>query len=244
MSGTATYVTKLGDGAALELEQSPGVFRPTYTSELFIKAVRERLREAARVLDLGCGSGVVGIALARMGLVAPPLHASDLSGEAVALARRNAERHGVAMDARVGSLFSPWAGRRFDCIVDDVSGIAEEVARLSPWFGESIPCASGADGSELTCAVLRDAAEHMTPDGMLLIPVISLSATGRILEDAHARFADVEKVTEERWPLPAELTAHLDRLRRLCADGRIAFEEKFGKVIGSTAVYVCRAARA
>ena len=240
MTGTVTYVTRLGDGVSLELEQAPGVFRPTYTSELLMKAMRTRVRGAARILDLGCGSGVVGIALARLELVAPPLYASDVSAEAVALARRNAERNGVAIDARAGSLFEPWPGMRFDYVVDDVSGIAEEVARLSPWFRESIPCAAGPDGSELTCAVLRGAAAHLAADGALLIPVISLSAGARILDTARAHFERVEKVNEQRWPLPEELAAHMERLRALRSDGHVAFEERFGMVLCTTAVYLCR----
>ncbi len=242
MTLTATYVTRL-DGETLEIEQAPGVFRPTYTSELFIKAMRAHGRGASSVLDLGCGSGVVGIALARMGLVAPPLCASDVSAEAVSLARRNAERYGIAIDARSGSLFEPWAGTRFDYIVDDVSGIAEEVARLSPWFGDAVPCASGDDGTALTCTVLREASMHLTHDGALLIPVISLSAGARILEVAHACFARVERVSEQRWPLPDELGPHVERLRALRAEGRITFEEKFGMVLCTTAVYCCREAR-
>ena len=237
----ATYVARLGNGVDLELEQADGVFRPTYTSELFIKAVRQRVRGPARILDLGCGSGVVGIALARMGLARPPLYASDVSESAVALARRNAGRHGVTMDARTGSLFEPWDDMRFDCVVDDVSGIAQDVARLSPWFGESIPCASGPDGSELTCAVVRAAGAYLAADGVLLIPVISLSAASRILDLAHRRFDVVEKVNEQKWPLPAELAPHVDFLRHLRDEGLIAFDEKFGMVLCTTAVYLCRA---
>jgi release factor glutamine methyltransferase len=243
VSGAVTapaYVTRLAGDTPLEIEQEDGVFRPTHTSELFIAAARKRLTAPVRILDLGCGSGVVGIALARLGLVAAPLCASDVSESAVALSRRNAARHDVAIDARVGSLFSPWAGSRFTCIVDDVSGIAEDVARLSPWFGDAIPCASGPDGTELTRAVLETAGRHLEPGGTLLVPAISLSHVARLLETAGARFASVEKVAEQRWPLPAEMVPHLDTLRAIRDEGRITFEEKFGMVLCTTTVYACR----
>jgi len=234
------YVTRLADGETLELEQADGVFRPTHTSELFIAAARKRAQAPARILDLGCGSGVVGIALARLGLAAVPVSASDVSASAVELARRNAARHGVVIDARVGSLFSPWAGSRFTLILDDVSGIAEDVARLSPWFGATIPCASGPDGTELTRAVLDAAGQYLEPGGTLFVPAISLSHVARLLEAARARFAVVDKVAEQRWPLPAEMAPHLDTLRAIREEGRITFEEKFGMVLCTTAVYACR----
>ena len=239
----AAYLARLADGETLELEQADGVFRPTHTSELFIGAARKRLHAPSRILDLGCGSGVVGIALARLGLVVPPLAASDISESAVALARHNAARHGIAIDARVGSLFAPWAAARFTAILDDVSGIAEDVARLSPWFGETIPCASGPDGTELTRAVLETAGRYLEPGGTLFVPAISLSRVARLLDTARARFGVVDKVAEQRWPLPAEMVPHLDALRAIRAEGRITFEEKFGMVLCTTAVYACREPR-
>jgi hypothetical protein len=129
---------------------------------------------------------------------------------------------------------------RFAAILDDVSGIAEDVARLSPWFGETIPCASGPDGTELTRAVLESAGGHLEPGGTLFVPAISLSQVARLLDTARARFGVVERVAEQRWPLPAEMVPHLDALRAIRDEGRITFEEKFGMVLCTTAVYACR----
>jgi hypothetical protein len=114
------------------------------------------------------------------------------------------------------------------------------VARLSPWFGATIPCASGPDGTELTRAVLDAAGRHLEPGGTLFVPAISLSHVARLLEAARARFAVVDKVAEQRWPLPAEMAPHLDTLRAIREEGRITFEEKFGMVLCTTAVYACR----
>jgi hypothetical protein len=136
-------------------------------------------------------------------------------------------------------MFEPWDGMQFDTIVDDVSGIAEKVARLSPWFGETIPCASGDDGTALTRNVIESAPDHLAESGSLYIPVISLSRVDRILETAHAVFGNVEKASGQDWRLPEEMTPHLERLDTLKNDGLIDFSRKFGMVMCRTEFYVC-----
>ena len=47
---------------------------------------------------------------------------------------------------RRGSFVIFGCGYKFDIIVDDISGISEEVAKLSKWF-ENVPCNAGIDGT-------------------------------------------------------------------------------------------------
>lgn len=64
----------------------------------------ELLLEAERgsLLDVGCGSGVLAIAAARLGFA--PVYALDVDGVAVTATRANASANGVALDARVADL--------------------------------------------------------------------------------------------------------------------------------------------
>ena len=119
-------------------------------------------------------------------------------------------------------------------------GVAEDVARLSPWFADRVPCDSGPDGAALTTRVLDEAGEYLTEDGVLLFPVISLSDTGKIVEQARRRFRSVEKVVAKSWRLPPEMEAHLDVLTKIRSEGRVHFDQKFGMVVCWTAVYLCR----
>ncbi len=230
-------------GQTLEFTTQEGVFFPTDTSELLIAGALKTLQKPGRTLDLGCGIGVIGVTLCKMGLVKGPLCSSDLSAGAVHLAKENAERHGCEIDARVGSLFEPWRGVTFDCIVEDVPGITEEVAAFSRWFPKSVPCASGLDGAELAVRVIEEAPSHLSADGTLIFPVLSLSDTDRLLDAAHGAFQSVVRVQRRLWSLPEEMRPHMDFLMKLRAEKKVRLEEKFGMVLWYTEVYAASGAK-
>lgn len=218
------------------LTSSPGVFIPTGTTKLLIQAVRQVVHKPVTVLDLGCGTGVVGLALHMSGIVKYPLFASDLSEPAVCCSRINLERYGCSFDVRSGSLFEPWRGQQFNVIVDDISGVAQEIAAVSPWF-QGIPCKTGKDGTSLIADIIRQAPKHLTNHGKFFFPVISLSNVDILLNAAKENFDIVEKVACQEWPLPNELKQHMPLLYRLSDEGCIKLNKKFGIILWYTEIY-------
>lgn len=214
-----------------------GVFFPTQTSELLIRAARQAISRPSKVLDLGCGMGVCGLVLGKLGLAAEPVYLSDLSPEAIPLALQNARGLHLNAVVRQGSLFDPWEREHFDVIVGDVSGVSEEVAKLSPWFPEGVSCGTGRDGTALIGEVLRQAPRFLNPKGFLLFPVLSLSDEGKILEEAHRRFREVSLVAHQLWFLPEQMEKSFERLEPLLKEGIIRLEHKFGRWLWSTSVY-------
>lgn len=222
---------------AVEVESRPGVFRPTTTTTELIRCVSQYISKPGRMLDLGCGGGVVGATLFKQGKVEGSLCASDISADAVSLCRSNCSRLAIPIDARVGSVYAPWHGETFDYIVDDVSGVAKEVASLSPWF-DGVPCESGEDGTKLVVEAIVSAPEHLKPGGRFFFPAVSLSDVAKIVECAAEVFETVTPLSTIDWPMPLEMKPHERRLRELRESGLIQFDEKFGYLIMSTSIYV------
>ncbi len=220
---TANFATCPVMGHAVRLLHHPGVFTPTLTTAFLTDQVqRDRLAGSA-ALDLGCGAGPIAIALALCG--AHSVHAVDLMPEACDLARRNVALNGVSERVKVlaGNLFEPVRGLQFDLIVDDVSGVAEEVARFSSWFPRGVP-SGGPDGTSHTVQMLRDAPAFLRPGGCLLFPVLSLSRADQIVATAAQVFGDrLQKVASKLVPFNAELREQLGALERLQRAGVVDF---------------------
>jgi 16S rRNA (guanine1207-N2)-methyltransferase len=105
-------------GMPLKFWTDHGVFSRGHTdpgSEEIIKAMD--LAGASRILDLGCGYGVIGITAAKLAPAAQVVM-TDPNERAVELTRQNIQSNGVQnAEARLGSGFEPVAGEKFDVIL-------------------------------------------------------------------------------------------------------------------------------
>jgi len=212
-------------GRDVRLYVDPHVFTPTLTTSVLTNQVDLARLKGSTVLDLGCGTGPIAIGLALAG--AAHVFAIDLMEQACELARRNAELNGVAAQVTVlqGDLFQPVADRQFDLIVDDVSGVAEDVARLSSWFPSEVP-SGGFDGTRQTVRMVKSSPRHLKPNGYLLFPVLSLSKAAAIVSVARDAYgAGLQCVVTKRVPFNAQLKSNIDVLARLKESGVIDFDQ-------------------
>ncbi|OQX15088.1 MAG: ribosomal protein L3 N(5)-glutamine methyltransferase [Thiothrix lacustris] len=128
------------------------------------------------ILDLCTGSGCIGIACA-YAFPRARVDLSDISPLALEVAQINIERHNVAgqIEAIESDLFESLHGRQYDIIVSNPPYVdAEDMAALTPEFlhePAQLALASGVDGLEHARRILRDAAAHLTPNGILVVEV-------------------------------------------------------------------------
>jgi release factor glutamine methyltransferase len=158
----------------LEFEVSPDVLIPRHDTETLVKEALARMPAAQSVLDIGTGSGCIAVALACR-LPGASVTAVDISSAALVVARRNAERNGVAVEFLLGSLLEPLAGRHFDLIISNPPYIpSSDIETLESEVRDFDPRAAldgGADGLDVYRAMIPDAAARLNPGGWLLVEV-------------------------------------------------------------------------
>ena len=215
------------------------IFKPNLTSQLSFETAILEIKKNFKVLDLGCGCGIIGIALMKS-ILNIEMHCSDFDNNSVKNTKKNFIQHKLTADIREGSLFDPWSDKKFDYIINDVSGISSVIAKNSPWFGNEIPCDSGEDGSNLTVSIIKKAKNYLTKKGSMQIPLISLSNVQKIVNVAKENFSDVKIVKSKDWFLPKEMESLKDKMNELKSKNYINFDEKFGKIICKTSIALCK----
>ena len=230
------YISKIDNKTKIILKTSNNVFAPTATSDFLIKAVANNISNVNSLLDLGCGNGIVGITLSKFNK-ANNVSYSDISHEAVKITKENIKLNNCIGNAIYSDIFSNWNANKFNVIVDDISGISEDVARLSNWFN-NVPCDSGRDGCKNIEQVLSQASNYLVEKGIIFFPLISLSDTKKILKIAELNFNKVIKISHDQWFLPDEIGKHIDLLESLKDNYLIDYCEKFGKLVCWTDIYM------
>jgi len=141
-----------------------------------------------RALDLGCGSGCIAVALAQA-FPAARVEASDISADALAVARINLDRHGVA--DRVGllrsDLFANLRGRRYDLIVSNPPYVDTRTMQALPAeyrCEPEIAFAAGDDGLDILARILAQARGFLSDRGTL---IVEAGSAARALEARYSR---------------------------------------------------------
>ena len=160
----------------LEFTVSPAVLIPREDTEVLVNQALERARPLPQpsIVDLGTGSGIVAIVLAKHSPSAV-VTAVDVSPAALSIARANGERHGARVRFLEGDWYSPLAGERFDLIVSNPPYIVDGDPHLAqnglPFEPQTALTDGVADGDGLACirAIVGGAPAHLSPSGWLLM---------------------------------------------------------------------------
>lgn len=168
------YITGRQEFWSMPLHVSSAVLIPRPETEGLVERALEAvpLETFSRVLDVGTGSGAIALAIAQ----ARP-HAQvtgvDLSAQALAVAERNRREFGIVnLKFELSDWFQSLGEQRFDVIVSNPPYIAEDDPHLAPdvaAFEPKLALISGPTGLEALERILRDARNHLMPNGWLLL---------------------------------------------------------------------------
>ncbi len=183
------YLTGRREFFGLDFEVNAHVLVPRPETELLVELALNRLSaEPAHVIDVGTGSGIIAVTLA---VRRPALYvtAIDVSPAALAVARRNAERHGVVDRIRfcVQDLLDP-APEPADLICANLPYIpSRDVDALDVSVHEPrLALDGGSDGLDLIRRLLAQAPDVLKPGAGLLLEIEARQGPAALMLSAAA----------------------------------------------------------
>lgn len=187
----------------LRIAVEPGVFVPRRRTEFLVEQALAHAPRASVVVDLCCGSGAVGAALAAA-LGDVELHAADIDPAAVRCARANVAAHGG--QAHQGDLFEALpAGLRgrIDILAANVPYVpTDEVPLLPAEARDHEPRTAldgGGDGLDVLRRVAAGAPEWLAPGGILLVETSERQAPAAVAAFARAGLIVRPAEDEDRY---------------------------------------------
>ncbi len=171
-SGRPTqYITGVQEFFGLEFRVTPDVLIPRPETELLVEETLERAAPGMRIVDVGTGSGCVAVAIARNAAGTRVL-ASDVTREALAVARENSLKHAAKIDYFQGDLLEAARPGSFDIGVcpppyvplAHLSGLQRELR-----FEPTTALFGGENGLEIYVRFVPAAAGELRRGGWLLL---------------------------------------------------------------------------
>jgi release factor glutamine methyltransferase len=202
---------------SLDLEIRAPMLVPRPETEHLVEVVLEHVADRpARILEIGTGTGCVAIAIAK-NAPASTIVATDINPDALALAGRNAARHGLEsrIEPREGSVFDPVTedATAFDVICSNPPYVEEsDYPNLSPTIRlheDRLALVAGPDGLSVIKVIIAQASRFLVPGGLLALELgLGQYATvrqflldaGFVAPEVRRDLAGIERIAYARRP--------------------------------------------
>jgi release factor glutamine methyltransferase len=171
------YIVGRQEFFGLDFEVTSDVLVPRPETEILVDKAIDILKygQDPTFCEIGVGSGCISVSILHSMAHATAI-AVDVSESAVAIARRNAERHCVTdrLSLQVADVFDGVAGK-FDLIVSNPPYVpTRQIETLQPevrGFEPLVALAGGTDGLDIVTHIVSGSPRHLTSHGVLLIEI-------------------------------------------------------------------------
>lgn len=169
------YITGKQAFLDFELDMAPGVLIPRLDTEVVTNTACDIFKEhkGDTVLEIGCGSGAISIALAKN--CKAKVTAVDVNPKACENAKQNATKNGVKIDVLCGDMYEPIKKKKYNMIISNPPYIKSGVIpSLMPEVKDFEPLDAldgGVDGLEFYRHIVKDAPQHLKKNGLLVFEI-------------------------------------------------------------------------
>lgn len=177
-------------GIDFELEVNSKIFPPSPHGSFFAENIK--INKGDKVIDVGSGSGILGILSAKLGGI---ICATDSDKDAVEITLKNASKNRVEINAKVGEYFGPFEGEKFDVII---ANLPQEIVHESyqKSIGDKLnkTISGGLNGNEQLLKMLDVAKNHMHEKSRLYVIVNTVTdyatTIKKIVSEYSAKLVD------------------------------------------------------
>jgi release factor glutamine methyltransferase len=176
----------------LEFDVPLSVYHPAEDSMLLGEAMVAEKLKGKKLLEVGCGSGVLAIIAAREGA---DVTAVDIDKAAVAVTMDNAVKCDASIVVKLSDLFSAVEGEKFDLVVFNPPYLPEDLPHYadSRWSG-------GPDGRATIDRFIDKVDRHLNESGAVLLLVSSLSDIDKVIESFYKSRFVAKVIAKKKVP--------------------------------------------
>lgn len=174
------YITGEVEFMGLRIKVGPGVLIPRPETEILVQEVFQLFKEGylpscPRILDMGTGSGCIGLSIARL-VPSSYVTGVDISPQAIMYSNKNKTINKIKnFHTLMGNLFEPVKDKTFDLIVsnppyirtEEISSLQQEIVLHEP----RIALDGGRDGLDYYRIIIPHSEDHLVKNGFLAFEI-------------------------------------------------------------------------
>lgn len=181
----------------IHIEVNQNVLIPRPETEFFIEKIIYRAKDPKKIIDVGTGSGCIGLALAKHFNNAE-VHLTDISFEALQVAKKNSHKNKIEVSIYQSNLLKGVKDRDFNLIVgnlpyipsNEMIDLPAEVLNYEP----TLALDGGEEGLDCIAKLIKEAKNILSTDGLLALEIDSRS--GDKLKELTIDYTNVEIVCD------------------------------------------------